>query len=66
MIERARRRGLDTIELTHRELTCLLLALREYEARLLSFDGQDMQDRTADLLFLQSLRQKLKGSGQDK
>lgn len=66
MIDRARRSGLSTIELTRRELTCLLLALKEYEARLLSFDGEAMQDRTADLLFLQSLRQKLKGSEQDR
>lgn len=66
MIDRASTGGLSTIELTRRELTCLLLALGEYEARLLSFDGEDMQDRTADLLFLQSLRQKLKGSEQDK
>ncbi|MBP1474543.1 hypothetical protein J7I44_09525 [Frateuria sp. MAH-13] len=53
---------MSTIEFTDKELTYLLLALKKYEAQLLSFDDEDMEDRTTDLVFVQSLQQKVKDS----
>jgi len=53
---------MSPIEFTDKELTYLILALKRYEAQLLSFDDEDMEDRTTDLLFVQSLQQKVKDS----
>lgn len=50
---------MKTLELTDKELTYLLLALKHYEAELLSRDEEDMEDAVTDLLFVQSLRKKV-------
>lgn len=53
---------MSAIEFTDKEMTYLLLALKKYEAQLLAFDEEDMEDRTTDLIFVQALQQKVKDS----
>lgn len=53
---------MSAIEFTDKEMTYLLLALKKYEAQLLAFDEEDMEDRTTDLIFVQALQQKIKDS----
>lgn len=53
---------MSTIDFTERELGYLLLALSKYEAQLLHLGGKDMEDRTTDLVFVQSLQQKIESS----
>lgn len=50
---------MHAIELTDKEVTYLLLALKRYEAQLLAAEDEDLEDATTDLLFVQSLRAKL-------
>lgn len=51
---------MKNLELTEREITYLLLSLKKYEAQLLESSDEDMEDTATDLIFIQSLQEKLK------
>lgn len=55
---------MKTLDLTDKELTYLLLALKRYEDELLSREEEDMEDATTDLIFVQSLRKKVAAAEQ--
>jgi hypothetical protein len=51
---------MKAVEFTDREIAYLLLSLKRYEAHLLASEGEDMEDATNDLLFVQALAKKLR------
>jgi len=53
---------MKSIDLTEKEITYLLIALRKYEEKLLSSDEEEMEDTTTDLIFIQSLAAKLRAA----
>jgi hypothetical protein len=48
------------LELTEKEITYLLIALRRYEKELITEGDEDMEDAATDLIFVQSLISKLR------
>ncbi|MGN2247653.1 hypothetical protein ACFWZ3_13280 [Frateuria sp. GZRR35] len=55
-----------TIELTEKESAYLLVALKQYETRLLSVGEGEMADRAGDLIFVQALQRKIKKAGSER
>ncbi|MGN6281286.1 hypothetical protein [Frateuria sp.] len=55
-----------TIELTEKESAYLLVALKQYETRLLSLGEGEMADRAGDLIFVQALQRKIKKAGSER
>jgi len=56
---------MKAIELSEKEITYALIALRRYEQALLAEDGEDMEDTATDLIFVQSLIQRLSAAKRD-
>ncbi|HEY0684005.1 MAG TPA: hypothetical protein VGD45_16865 [Steroidobacter sp.] len=57
---------MKAIELSEKEITYTLIALRRYEKALLEQDDEEMGDTLTDLLMVQSLIKKLSAAKQDR
>lgn len=55
---------MSSIDLSDREISYILLALRKHEEMLLAVSDEDEGDSINDLLIIQALRKKLKSHRQ--
>lgn len=56
---------MEAIQLSEKEITYALIALRRYEQALLAQDGTDMEDTATDLIIVQSLIERLSAAKRD-
>jgi hypothetical protein len=56
---------MKAIQLSEKEITYAIIALRRYEQALLAEDGVDMEDTATDLIIVQSLIERLGAAKRD-
>ncbi len=52
--------NVKNVEMSNKELTYALIALRKYEKELLEMDAEPMEDAGNDLIFIQALIERFK------
>lgn len=52
--------NVKTVEMSNKELTYALIALRKYEKELLEITDEPMEDAGNDLIFIQALIERFK------
>ena len=52
--------SVKTVEMSNKELTYALIALRKYEKELLEMEAEPMEDAGNDLIFIQALIERFK------
>ena len=52
--------SVKTVEMSNKELTYALIALRKYEKELLETEAEPMEDAGNDLIFIQALIERFK------
>jgi hypothetical protein len=52
--------SMKTVEMSNKELTYVLIALRKHEKELLAMKAEPMEDAGNDLIFIQALIERFK------